>query len=150
MTSARRAAQRTPVLWAAALLLALTACTNDELPVAAPVDVDTCEELVDISVQLVEVWVEVLEELPLQELLSDEPPPEFRELAEIGNDLDQRASRLECDPEQMNADVRAELEESDVGDADGAVIELLLEIIQGGVVAELPPPAPTSTTGASS
>ena len=136
-------ARRIGTLWAVAFLLIVSACTGDELPVAAPVDVETCDELVDISVQLVEVWVDVLNEVPIDELLTGEPPPEFVELAEIGVDLDERASRLDCDPQQMNDEVLAQLAENDM-DTEGAVADLLLEIVQGGVVTDLPPAPPTT------
>ncbi len=128
---------------AVASVLILPACTGDELPVAVPVDVETCDELVDVSVQLVEVWVDVLTEVPIDELLTGEPPPEFVELADIGADLDERASRLGCDPQQMNDEVLAQLAERDM-ETEGAVADLLLEIVEGGVVSDLPPPPPTT------
>ena len=139
------AAFLTSVLAAAAL----SACTSeDALPVPAPVEVETCEELIDVSVQLVDVWLEVLGELPVEQLMADEPPPEFAELAAIGADLDERAARLGCDPEAMNAAVNAELERREDLETDDVVTQLLLDIVRGGIVTELPP-APTTTEGSS-
>ena len=131
--------------------LAVAACTStDPLPVPPPVEVETCDELVDVSVQLFEVWVDVLDELPVEQLTADEPPPEFVELAAIGDDLDARASRLGCDAVEMNAAVQAEMADTEI-EAPSVVVELLLDIVTGGVVGDLPPAsAPTSTTEASS
>ena len=127
----------------------LSSCTSeDPLPVPAPVEVETCGELIEVSIQLVDVWLDVLGELPVEQLMADEPPPEFAELAAIGNDLDERASRLGCDPAQMNAAVNAELQQRDDLEADDVVTRLLLDIVRGGIVTELPQ-APPATEGSS-
>lgn len=140
---------RRPIVAAAttlSLLLSVAACTSDPTPVPEPEDVETCDELVEVSVQLVGVWIDVLGELPVEQLTAEQPPPEFEELAAIGEDLDARAARLGCDAEEMNVAVRAELAQNNAAQADDVVIGLLLDIIQGGVVGELPPTPTTSTT----
>lgn len=131
---------------AIALVLSAAACTAETTPVPEPEDVETCDELVEVSVQLVGVWIDVLEELPVEQLTAEEPPPEFDELAAIGRDLDARAARLGCDAEQINVAVRAELAQPGSVPSDDVVLDLLVDIIQGGVVGELPPPPPASTT----
>ncbi len=100
--------------------------------------------------QLVDVWIEVLTELPVEQLMADEPPPEFAELAAIGEDLDARAGRLGCDAAAMNTAVATALEERQGDEASDPVIALLFDIIRGGVVGELPPPPVTTTTAGSS
>ncbi len=138
------------VLWAFAFLAFTSACSGDGTPtVPPPAEVETCDELVEVASQLVVVWADVLEQLPLDQLLADEMPPEFAELAAIGADLDARASRLGCDAEQMNVDVRALIARGDLSSTDSAVVELLLDIIQAGVVGELEPPPNTTTTTSS-
>lgn len=126
----------------------LASCTSAR-PLPEPVEVETCEGLEDVGVQLVEVWVEVADSLPYDELVAEPPPPEMAELARIGSDLDARAARLGCDVPQLNAAIRERvLEESDI-DPQTAVGGLLLEIVTEGMVSRPPPPAAdTTTTGA--
>ncbi len=129
------------------LLAGAVACTSAEVPpLPEPVEVETCDQIVDVSVQLVEVWVGLVEQLPVDQLLADTPPPEFAELAEIGRELDARAARLGCDPRELNAAVVARLAEGDAVDPEGPVAEMVLELVRGGVVAELPQTPMTTTT----
>lgn len=134
------------VLVLSCFLALAAACTSETVPVTVPADVETCEELVAVSVQLVEVWIDVLDQVPIEQLTGDSPPPEFVELGEIGADLDARAGRLGCDPASMNAAVVDALTDSGIAAGDDAVASLLLEIIEGGVVGELPVPPRTTTT----
>ncbi|HSF85969.1 MAG TPA: hypothetical protein VLG28_10005 [Acidimicrobiia bacterium] len=139
----------TTILTAVVCVGSLSACTNDDaLPVPAPVEVETCDELIEVSVQLVDVWLEVLAELPVEQLMADAPPPEFAELAAIGDDLDDRAGRLGCDPAAMNAAVASELQDRDDLEAGDVVSQLLLDIVRGGIVGDLPP-VPSTTEGSS-
>ncbi len=141
----RRLAVRS-VAWAAGFLMLAAACTSDTVPVTVPADVETCDELVAVSVQLVEVWIDVLDQVPVEQLTADAPPPEFVELGEIGADLDARAGRLGCDPASMNAAVVSALADRGITADDDAAVSLLLDIIQGGVVGELPATPQTTTT----
>lgn len=132
----------------AALAMATAACTSSK-PLPEPIAVETCEGLEDVGVQLVEVWVEVVDQIPYDDLVADPPPPEMAELARIGRDLDTRASRLGCDAAQLNAAIRDRvLDQGDI-DPTTAVGELVLELVQEGIAGQLPPaPAETTTTQA--
>ena len=94
------------------------------------------------------VWVEVVDQIPFDDLVADPPPPEIAELARIGRELDARAARLACNAEELNAAVRERvLADGDIDPAT-AVGALLLELVTEGIVGRLPtPPAqPTTTT----
>jgi hypothetical protein len=140
------AAQGRLLLWAVAVAVALGACTGDDAtpPLPEPVEVESCDDVIDVGVQLLEVWVAVVEELPVEQLLADQPPPEFEELAEIGAELDARATRLGCDPVETNGAIRAEIAERGAIDPEGPVAEMVLDLVAGGVVGDLP--ATSSTT----
>lgn len=130
------------VVGLAILAVTLASCSDDALP--EPVEVETCDELVDVSVQLLDAWVEVIEELPVDQLLAEDPPPEFDQLAQIGDDLDARAARLGCDAEEINVEVRARMATDSSQDPESPVGEMLLDLVRGGVVGELPPAPPTT------
>jgi hypothetical protein len=130
-------------LWTAAAV-AVAGCSGNEPTLPEPVEVETCDELVDVSVQLVEVWVDVVARLPVDQLLADTPPAEFEELAAIGVELDERASRLGCDPAQINADAQARLAEEDTIETTSPVAQMVLDLVSGGVVGQLPPPPATT------
>ncbi len=144
--TARRSLRGGVALVGAAVLI--TACTSSK-PLPEPIEVETCEGLEDVGVQLVEVWVEVVDQIPYDDLVADPPPPEMAELARIGRDLDTRASRLGCDAAQLNAAIRERvLDDGDI-DPTTAVGELVLELVEEGVVGQLPvAPAETTTTQA--
>ena len=140
--------RRTSLLLAAvSLALVVGACTSDQ-PLPEPVEVETCNGLEDVGVQLVAVWVEVVDQIPFDDLVADPPPPEIAELARIGRELDPRAARLACNAEELNTAVRERvLADGDIDPAT-AVGALLLELVTEGIVGRLPtPPAqPTTTT----
>lgn len=125
-----------------ALALLLGACTSDALP--EPVEVDTCEGLVDVGVVYVERMFEELEELPVEAVAGNEPPPEdIAELTELGRELDLSAARLGCDPNVINAAV---IEETADLTSDKPVVLIFLDVVRGGVVGTLPPPPVVTTT----
>jgi len=139
--------RRRPLIWLALVVLVLGACSSEKaLP--EPVEVDTCEGLEDVGVQLVEVWVEVVDQIPYDDLLTDPPPPEIEELARIGSDLDDRATRLSCDAVALNEAILARVTENDRIDPETPVGALLLDLVQEGLVGSLPirsAPQPATT-----
>lgn len=144
MKASKPAAQRTTLLWAAVFVVAVAGCTSEPETLPEPADVETCDDVVDVGAQLAGVWVDVVEQLPVDQLLAETPPAEFAELAAIGRELDERAARLGCDAAQVNVEIRARLAGDEGIDPEGPVAQMLLDLVQGGVVAELPP-APTTT-----
>jgi hypothetical protein len=135
------------LLAAASLALVAGACTSDQ-PLPEPVEVETCGGLEDVGVQLVAVWVEVVDQIPFDDLVADPPPPEIAELARIGSELDARAARLGCSAEELNTAVRERVLANGDIDPATAVGALILELVNEGIVGKLPtPPAqPTTTT----
>lgn len=126
---------------AAAVLLTVAtvvSCTSDPpVPMAA----ETCDDLVPVGVSFVERMVTELQGQPLEVVVGDAPLPEsIAELRTLGRDLDERASRLACDVQDLNAKINAAV--SDLA-SDDLVVELFLDIVRGGVVGELPPPVAT-------
>ena len=111
-----------------------------------PVEVDTCEGLVDVGVVYVERMFEELEELPVEVVAGNQPPPEeISELTELGRELDLSAARLGCDPNVINAAV---IEETSDLTSDKPVVLIFLDVVRGGVVGTLPtPPVVTTTEG---
>lgn len=139
-------ARRSPPSSIALLAIALVAaaCTSSK-PLPEPIEVETCAGLEDVGVRLVEVWVEVVDQIPYDQLVADPPPPEMAELARIGQDLDTRATRLGCDVAQLNAAIRVRVGEDADIDPTTAVGGLVLELVDEGIVGQLPQ-APVGTT----
>lgn len=137
------------VLGLAAGLVA-AACTGDpaSAPLPEPVEVETCDGLVDVGVVYVERMVLALDGLGIDVLTgAAEPPVDVAALIDLGEELDQRVARLGCDVEALNAEI---VEETGDLDAEGdPVVDLFLGIVRSGVVGDLPdaPPAVTTTGG---
>ena len=132
-------------VWAAAIGLLLGACNSDpeSQPLPEPVEVETCEGLVPVGVIYVERMALALQGLPLDVLTGDaDPPADVAALIDLGVELDERAARLECDVDALNAAIVEETAELDGG--GDPVTEMFLEIVRGGVIAPLPPPPPTT------
>jgi hypothetical protein len=131
------------VLLACALLMG--ACTSQKaLP--EPVEVETCEGLEDVGVRLLEVWIEVVDQIPFDDILADPPSPEIQELARIGSDLDARATRLNCDSVALNNAIRDRIERTDDIDPQTPVGVMLLEMVEEGLVGSTPQPPPSAST----
>jgi hypothetical protein len=109
------------------------------------VEVETCDGLVDVGVIYVERMVLALDGLGVDVLTGDaEPPADVAALIDLGAELDRRVARLGCDVEALNAAI---VDETGDLEGDDPVVGLFLDIVRGGVVAELPDvPAPVTTT----
>lgn len=136
---------RTQVLVWLVVMVATTAACTSEKALPEPVEVETCEGLEDVGVQLVEVWIDVVDQLPFDDIMTEPPPPEIQELGRIGGDLDQRAARLGCDVAALNAAIRERVAAEEL-DPETPVGEMLLEMIGEGLVG-VPPPTVTTSTG---
>jgi hypothetical protein len=137
-------------LLGAAVLVLTAACTNDpaSAPLPEPVEVETCDGLVDVGVIYVERMVLALDGLGIDVLTGEaQPPVDVAALIDLGEELDRRVARLDCDVDALNAEIAAETSELD--GAGDPVIELFLGIVRGGVIGDVPaaPPATTTTTG---
>lgn len=132
------------LLLAALSAVIISACSSAEPP--PPQEVETCDGLVEVGVGYVERMVDALEGQPLEVVTGDvPPPPEIAELQQLGRDLDLRAARLECDPAVLNAAINEEIADLE---SDDPIVAIFLEVMRGGVVADLPPaPTPPTTSG---
>jgi len=105
--------------------------------------VETCDEIVPIGEELVRRLFAAVEGAPLDVVTGDAPPgEELVALAVIGDQLDERASRLHCDADQLNAAINEAVDDLET---DDPVAQIFLGIVRQGVVGTLPP-APTTTT----
>ena len=132
---------------ALSVVVVLGACTGDpeSEPLPEPVDVETCDGLVPVGVVYVERMVLALDGLGVEVLTGDaSPPDDVAALIQLGEDLDERASRLSWDVRVLNDAILERTGELDA--ADDPVIALFLELVRGGVIGSLPDsPAPTTT-----
>lgn len=116
------------------LFLFATACTKPVVYVEEVAEVETCERLVPVGIELVNDYVYTLEETDLGPTGGDPDklPASLIALNARGEDLDRRAAELDCDVVELNAAVAeatAGLESSD------PVVQALLETVRSGVVA---------------
>jgi heat shock protein HslJ len=119
------------------LLLLGTACTDPVVFVEEAAEVETCERLVPVGIELVSDYVYTLEETDLGPTGGDPAklPESLRALNLRGEDLDRRAAELGCDLAALNgaiAEATAGLESSDLE------AQVLLEAVRSGVVSATP------------
>ena len=132
---------------ALSLVFVLGSCTGDpeSEPLPEPVDVETCDGLVRVGVVYVERMVLALDGLGVDVLTGDaDPPGDVAALIQLGEDLDERASRLGCDVGVLNGSILERTAELDA--ADDPVIALFLGLVRDGVIGSLPDPPATTTT----
>jgi heat shock protein HslJ len=115
------------------LLLSLGACTEPVVVIDEPAEVETCEWLIPIGIELVNDYFYTLQETDLGPSGGDQAlvPIEVLALNARGADLDARAEELNCDLDQLNQAIVAAtmgLESSD------PVVSVFLETVRAGVV----------------
>ncbi len=127
--------------------LVLVAAACDSPPALEPEvveRVEVCEDLVPIAAELVRRTTAAVEGAPLAMVTGEIPPSEeLAGLRAIGREIDLRASRLACDPVELNAAINEDTAGLESGDP---VAQIYLEVVREGVVGTLPPPPPTTTT----
>ena len=105
--------------------------------------VETCDEIVPIEEELIRRMFEAVQGAPLEMVTGEvAPSEELIALSVIGDQLDERAARLGCDADELNALVVAQTADLESTDP---VAQIFLEIVRGGVVGTLPPAPPTTT-----
>ena len=121
-------------LWLLPLLLVAGACDDPVTVVveAEPEEVDTCEWLIPIGIELVNDYFYTLEDTDLGPAAADpgKMPESLIALNSRGADLDRRALELECDLDELNTAISAAtagLESTD------PVVSVMLETVRGGV-----------------
>jgi heat shock protein HslJ len=127
---------RKTTLWILPLLLFMGACDNPvaiEIVEEEPEEVETCEWLIPIGIELVNDYFYTLEETNLAATLGDpdQLPTSIIALNARGADLDRRAEELECDLAELNTAISAATEGLESADP---VVNVFLETVRGGDV----------------
>jgi heat shock protein HslJ len=115
------------------LFLLLGACTEPVVVIEEPAEVETCEWLIPIGIELVNDYYYTLLRTDLGASGGDADllPTSILALNSRGADLDARAAELECDLNQLNGAIAAAT--SGLESSDPAV-SVFLETVRGGVV----------------
>lgn len=129
---------RTTLMGLLPLFLLLAACTEPVVVIEEPAEVETCEWLIPIGIELVNDYYYTLLQTDLGESGGDpaQLPTSILALNARGADLDTRAAELECDVDQLNGAVAVAtsgLESSD------PVVSVFLETVRGGAVDDAAP-----------
>lgn len=121
-------------IWLLPLLLFVTACDDPVTVVVEvePEEVDTCEWLIPIGIELVNDYYYTLEETDLGPAAIDpaDMPESVIALNARGTDLDRRAIELECNLDELNTAIVAATEGLESTDP---VVNVFLETVRGGV-----------------
>jgi hypothetical protein len=120
------------------LLVLFAACTDPVVNLEEPAEVDSCERLIPVGIELVNDYVYTLAETDLGGTAGDAGllPTSLVALNSRGQELDARAAELDCDLDVLNR----QIVESTVGiESDDPVVQAFLETVRGGVVAVASP-----------
>lgn len=119
------------------LLLFLSACTDPVINLEEPAEVETCDWLIPVGIELVNDYVYTLLETDLGVTGGDPAglPTSLIALNLRGQELDVRADQLECDLDVLN---QAIVEATAGIDSDDPVVQTFLETVRGGVVSVTP------------
>lgn len=113
------------------LALVAAACGDDDGGGTDPASAESCEELADIGINLMQDAVDQFDDMDLAEFMemasSDEMPAELQRLEEIGTQMETRAEELGCSDEEGD---RLMCERVDELKADGDVGKLIVEGIK--------------------
>jgi heat shock protein HslJ len=132
---------RKTTLWILPLLLLLAACDNPvgvEIVEEEPEEVETCEWLIPIGIELVNDYFYTLEETDLAATLGDpdQLPTSIIALNARGAELDRRAEELDCDLAELNMAIAVATEGLESADP---VVNVFLDTVRGGVLTLEPP-----------
>lgn len=120
------------------LFLLLTACTDPVINIEDPEEVDSCDVLTIVGIELVNDYVYTMEALDLGVTGGDPAklPSELVTLNRRGEELDDRIVELDCDAVAIN---RAIAEATAGIESDDPVVAAFLESVRGGIVAPILP-----------
>lgn len=125
--------RNTLLMMALPVLLLVTACTEPVVVIEEPEEVETCEWLIPVGIDLVNDYFYTLQEVDLGPSQGNQAllPDEVLALNVRGVNLDERAAELECDLEAINKAIVAAtsgLESTD------PVVSVFLETMRAGVI----------------
>ncbi|MGA9594878.1 MAG: META domain-containing protein [Acidimicrobiia bacterium] len=120
------------------LLLILAGCFGSNVPVEQPLEVDSCDQLVDVGIALVNDYVYTLQDTDLGATQGDPEklPASLVTLNLRGSELDARIVELDCDAVAINqavADATAGIQ------SDDPVVIAFLDAVRGGIVSPVLP-----------
>jgi len=120
------------------LLLFASACIGPDFDVEEPLEVDSCDQLIEVGIELVNDYVYTLQETDLGETLGDpeQLPTALLTLNVRGEELDARIVELDCDAVAINqavVDATAGIE------SDDPIVAALLASVRGGIVTPILP-----------
>ncbi len=120
------------------LLFLVTACTGPDFDVEQPLEVDSCDQLAAVGIELVNDYVYTLEETDLAATQGDpdQLPTSLVALNLRGNELDARIVALDCDAVAIN---RAIIDATAGLESDDPVASAFLDSVRGGIVAPVLP-----------
>ena len=118
------------IAFLAALMLAFAAC-GDSGGGGDIGSIDSCDGLVDEALDMLQTVLDELSDLNLEDAIalgeSGEEPEALADLEQRGEELEARATALNCSDEEMGAKLA---DRADELEADGPFAELILEGLQ--------------------
>jgi len=120
------------------LLLFAASCTGSKFDFEQPLDVDTCDQLIEVGIELVNDYVYTLEETDLAATEGDPErlPTSLVSLNLRGEELDARIVELDCDAVAIN---QAIVDATKGIESDDPIAAALLESVRGGIVSPILP-----------
>jgi heat shock protein HslJ len=120
------------------LLLVLSGCFGSNVPLDQPMEVDSCDQLIAVGIELVNDYVYTLQDADLEATQGDPDklPTSIVALNLRGKELDARIVELDCDAVAINqaiVDAIAGIE------SDDPVVSAFLSAVRGGIVAPILP-----------
>lgn len=112
-----------------AAFMVFAACGDSSGGGGDPGSAESCDDLVDAGIDLIQDVLDELSDLDLADIeaLGNEPPEALNDLEARGQELEERADELGCTDEELSAGLTARVDELE---ADGPFAELILEGIK--------------------
>lgn len=124
-----------------AILIALPACGGDDDDddggdVGSVEDVETCEQLADLTIDEMQVLLNEISDMTLEDMQNmqgDEAPEPVRNFTEKGEEFQAKADEIGCDDAEYQTLIEDRVDQLE---ADGPVAELILEALESGSLFE--------------
>lgn len=120
------------------LLLFAAGCLGPNVDLEQPLEVDTCDQLIEVGIELVNDYVYTLEETDIAATEGDPErlPTSLVSLNLRGEELDSRIVELDCDAVVIN---QAIVDATEGIESDDPIVAALLESVRGGIVSPILP-----------
>lgn len=118
---------------AIAATLVVAACGDDGADFSDPESLDTCEEVADGAVAVLQETIDIMDSMSVEELTalgaSEETPEEFRSVEEQGRALEERSAEIGCSEEEFSSLVAERAADLT---AESPLGQLILEGVKAG------------------